>query len=576
MQPKIIGFHDGHNAAATLLDDGKVVFALQEERITRYKNQSGIPNNSINQLLSENNLTINDINTVALNGTYMRYEGVEREDLMREYNSSNSYSSLFKEKLKGSFFDKMYQSKKTNARSELLIKSGIKKELHRPFDHHTCHAAAAYYGSGFKEETLVLTCDGSGDRLSGSVSIGKDGKLTRLASIPEQDSIGRLYALVTYFLGMIPLEHEYKVMGLAAYVAEQKMLNEKVKMFQEIFEFDKKNPMIWKRKKGIPPMGIATKMIEKMLYRQRFDLVAAGLQKFTELHLTQWVKNCIAETGIKNIACSGGVFMNVKANKAILEIQELDKLFIYPSCGDETNSMGAAYLAYASDCISANKSINIEKVENVYWGRENTDSEIEIEINNFNKNNDYVVHYDNNIEKTVAKALSEGKIVARSKGRMEFGARSLGNNSILSRADNVKNIPIINDMIKNRDFWMPFAPSVLADRADDYYTKPKPMSSPFMIMSFDSKPEMRDRYLAGQHAYDFTARPQEVDEKNNADYYKLLKHYEEITGEGIILNTSFNLHGFPIVYKPSDALGVLSKSGLKYLAIGNWWVSKKG
>ncbi len=575
MDSKIIGIHDGHNAAAALLDNGKITFAVQEERFTRNKNESGIPNLSIKQLLSENNLSMHDIDIVALNGSYMRYEGLERGELMNEYENSYNFKSRLKESLKGSFIDKRYIYNKAKAREELLVKNGIERKLHRSYDHHTCHAAAAYYGSGFKEETLVLTCDGSGDRLSGSVSIGKDGKLNRIAAISEQDSIGRLYALVTYFLGMVPLEHEYKVMGLAAYVAESKMLEAKLRMFQELFEFDKKNPIVWKRKAGIPPMGIATDLISKMLQRQRFDLVAAGLQRFVELHLVQWVKNCIKETGIKNVVCSGGVFMNVKANKAILEIKDVEKLFIFPSCGDETNSMGAAYLAHVSQCISKNHKINIEKINDIYWGRNNSDSEIEDSINTFNTENKYKISFEDNIELKIAQHIADGEIVARSKGRMEFGARSLGNRSILSRADNEKNIPIINDMIKNRDFWMPFAPSVLAERADDYYFKPKPMSSPYMIMSFDSKPETRHKYIAGQHAYDFTARPQEVDKNNNAEYFKLLKHYEDITGEGIILNTSFNLHGFPIVSNPIDALKVLDRSGLRYLALGNHWIEKK-
>ncbi len=572
---KIIGIHDGHNAAAALLDSGKVKFAVQEERYTRYKNESNIPNNAINELLRENNLSISDIDEVALNGAYMRYEGLDRYELMSEYNKSSGFIPKLKEKLKGTIIDKKYQSKKANERLYKLSQSELNGSLIKPYDHHTCHAAAAYYGSGFKEKTLVLTCDGSGDRLSGSVSIGHNGKLNRIASISEQDSIGRLYAMVTYHMGMVPLEHEYKVMGLAAYVNESKLLNEKLRMFQQLFTFDKNNPMVWKRTNGVPPMGIAIDFISKLLNRQRFDLVAAALQKFTELHLTQWVKNCIRETGITNIVCGGGVFMNVKANKSILELKEVERLFIFPSCGDETNSMGAAYLAHVSHCITENKPIDIKKVENVYWGKNFTDKEIEAEIENFNSDNRFKVTFHDNIENTVAEAIADGKIVARSKGRMEFGARSLGNRSILSRADKVENIPIINDMIKNRDFWMPFAPSVLAERSKDYYFKPKPMDSPFMIMSFDSRPETRNIYPAGQHAYDFTARPQEVDNKNNMDYYKLLKHYEEKTGEGIILNTSFNLHGFPIVYSPLDALKVLDKSGLEHLALGNWLIEKR-
>src|SRR5918995_1666254 len=157
---------------------------------------------------------------------------------------------------------------------------------------------------------------------------------------------------------------------------------------------------------------------------------------------------------------------------------------------------------------------------------------------------------------------------------MEFGARALGNRSILARADDMNAVRVINDMIKCRDFWMPFAPAVLAERADEYYKKPKPMPAPYMITAFDSRPETRSKYPAGQHPYDHTVRPQEVTESWNPDFYRLLRHYEDITGEGIILNTSFNLHGYPIVYTPAEAIDVLDRSGLKYLALGNWWVWK--
>jgi carbamoyltransferase len=135
-------------------------------------------------------------------------------------------------------------------------------------------------------------------------------------------------------------------------------------------------------------------------------------------------------------------------------------------------------------------------------------------------------------------------------------------------------VRIINDMIKCRDFWMPFAPAVLAERADEYYIKPKPMAAPYMIIAFDSRPETRFKYRAGQHPYDHSVRPQEVTKSGNPDFYRLIKYYEEITGEGIILNTSFNLHGYPIVYQPADAIDVFDRSGLQYLALGNWWVEK--
>jgi carbamoyltransferase len=174
----------------------------------------------------------------------------------------------------------------------------------------------------------------------------------------------------------------------------------------------------------------------------------------------------------------------------------------------------------------------------------------------------------------VAENLAAGKIVARAKGPVEFGARALGNRSILARADSPTAVRTINEAIKNRDFWMPFAPSVLAERADDYYLKPKAISSPYMMFAFRSRPEKRAKFAAAQHAWDFTTRPHEVLESHNRDYYRLLKEYEARTGEGIVLNTSFNLHGEPMVYRARDAVDVFLRSGLERMALANWWVEK--
>jgi carbamoyltransferase len=363
-------------------------------------------------------------------------------------------------------------------------------------------------------------------------------------------------------------------MGLAPYVGQPGKAKEHARPFADLFEFDARNPLVWRRRKGVPSMYCGYDLIRKLLYRQRFDLVAAGLQQFIEDMLTQWVRNCVRETGIHRLACGGGVFMNVKANKEILTLPEVDELFIFPSCGDETNSIGAAYCINAQEGLRTNGHVGIEPIGPIYWGRGFEDAEAEAAVKQYKGTSRIQCRYVEDIEHLTAQTLASGEVVARAKGRMEFGARALGNRSILARADSMQVVRVINDMVKNRDFWMPFAPAVLAERAEDYYLKPKPMFAPYMIIAFDSRPETRSKYSAGQHPYDYSVRPQEVREEWNPDYYRLLKYYEEITGEGIILNTSFNLHGYPIVYRPAEALDVLDRSGLKYLALGNWWVWK--
>jgi carbamoyltransferase len=179
------------------------------------------------------------------------------------------------------------------------------------------------------------------------------------------------------------------------------------------------------------------------------------------------------------------------------------------------------------------------------------------------------------IEKTIAELLTRNEIVARFQGRMEFGARALGNRSILANPSNPTVVRTINEMIKCRDFWMPFAPSVLEERGDDYFIKPRRMKAPYMIITFDTKEKKRAKIGAVIHPYDYTARPQEVYEVSNPRYYKLIKYFESLTGDGIILNTSFNLHGEPVVCSPEDAFRVFDISGLKYLAIEDFLLTKK-
>jgi len=576
MVETILGINDGHNAAAALLHKGRVVAAVQEERLTRLKNQAGAPYHAINEVLSLGDMDSSKISKVGLNGLYMTQEGWDRKEMMKCYEESGGLLEKAKQPLKGTFIDKLYQKNKAHERTRLVTQIGFNDRQVTPVEHHTAHAASAYYGSGWAEsgKVLVLTCDGNGDRLSATVSIGENGRLERIASIGENESIGHLYAMVTYFMGMVPLEHEYKVMGIAPYVGDLGKVQQAVKLFADLFEFNPQNPLVWRRCKSVPPMLSAYDLICRLLYRQRFDLIAAGLQKFTEDILIQWVRNCVRETGIRRVACGGGVFMNVKANMEILNLPEVEELFVFPSCGDETNSIGAAYSLYAQECESLKRPVNIPSLGHLYWGRSFTDSESETALKSFEGQSSFRFEYIEDIEQLVAQTLAKGDIVARAKGRMEFGARGLGNRSILARADSMKSVRVINDMIKNRDFWMPFAPSVLEERANDYYVKPKPMSAPYMIIAFNSRPEKREKCIAGQHPYDYSVRPQEVSESWNPDYYRLLKYYEEQTGEGIILNTSFNLHGYPVANSPKDAITVFDQSGLNYLALGNWWVWK--
>jgi carbamoyltransferase len=561
-----LGIHDGHNASVAMVRDGRIELALQEERLTRIKNQGDAPAGAAQCAFRMSNGE-GARTRVGLNGLYMNYNQWQRERILLDYERSADLPGRWKQSLKGTFVDRVYQRGKADQRVEALSGIGVPKEQVEAVEHHLAHASAAYHTAPWPEQKiLVLTCDGSGDRLSATVSIGEHGVLSRIAAVSEHDSIGRLYALVTRLLGMAPLEHEYKVMGLAPYVPHGSQVESVARDFLNLFEFGASG-LWWKRRAGVPSMYAAYGFLKKHLGGKRFDIIAAGVQKFLEIMLVKWVTNAVRETGIPRIACAGGVFMNVKANLALLEIPEVEDMYVFPSCGDESNSIGAA-------ChLAARSGDRIERLGAIYYGEPITDGEAQAALES-SAPGKIRFRWERDIERIAAEKLAEGKIVARAKGAVEFGARALGNRSILARGDGAAAVRIINDTVKNRDFWMPFAPSVLASRADDYYVKPKPVSSPYMMFAFRSRPERRAAFSAAQHPYDFTTRPHEVSEDHNADYYRLLQEYEARTGEGILLNTSFNLHGEPIVYRAYDAVDVFLRSGLSHMALGNWWVEK--
>lgn len=573
---KILGIHDGHNAAACLYEDGRVVAAIQEERLRRVKNWAGMPLQAIRAVLEMARTSVDGIDCVAMNGHYAAFP-LTRGQLMEEYRTINDLNATVRRAIRRGVrravrptpLYSAYRKHFERTRVHELLDMGIAWEKVVYVEHHTAHAAAAYYGWGnFEAPILVLTCDGAGDGICATVSIGRNGRLQRLHAIEQADSIGNIYAMATFLMGMVPLEHEYKLMGLAPY-ADPKGADLVFQELQQLVRFDPKHPLGWKRTRCCPETYCSYRFFRDLFAGKRFDWVAGGLQKFTEHVLTEWGRQCVRETGIRRVALGGGVFMNVKANKAISELPEVDELFVYPSCGDETNAIGAAYSVYAEK-VGVTK---MAPLQDLYWGPEYSDEEIEERLRAFRFSTEVRFARVAPIEPRVAALLAENEVVARFAGREEFGARALGNRSILANPSDPAVIRVINEAIKARDFWMPFAPSVLAESNGQYLVNPKGVPAPYMILSFDTT-HQRAEIRAAIHPYDFTARPQEVFAAWNPTYHRLLTEFQRLTGIAAVLNTSFNLHGFPIVSRPEDALEVFDRSGLRYLAIGNWLVEK--
>ena len=568
-----LGIHDGHNASAALLRDGELVAAAQEERFTRQKNQGGMPTRAIDDVLDIANVSRSDVDAFAVADRYHYNQQWDRESVLRAFGSDGQRPiRIWAGHLPPV---RAYRGKSLLARRRRQLRElGFPADKTDVVEHHECHAAAAYYGRGMSSEpVLVLTADGVGDFLCASVNVGVEGRLRRIAAVPDLHSLGILYAKVTLLMGMVPLEHEHKVMGLAPYGAKSTKQADRIKQrLLNLYDFTEEG-LTWAIQDRSKTMAGSLRFLRDLIYRERFDCIAAGLQLFLEEMIVTWVENCVRKTGIRHVALGGGVFMNVKANKRVLESPEVRTLFVMPSCGDETNSLGAAYTACSSRYASRG-SARIAPLGHLYLGRSITEAEAQAALDSSGAAGTVLWERPADPEKEVARLLASGNVVARAVGPMEFGARALGNRSILANPSQPGVAALINDMIKDRDFWMPFAPSVLAERSEQYYRKPKPVFAPYMTLTFDARSEKLDALRAACHPTDHTLRPQEVVEGFNPSYYSLLRHVADMTGEAVVLNTSFNLHGYPIVMTAEDALDVFRRSGLEFMQLANFIVRK--
>ena len=568
---KILGIHDGHNCGASIIENGILTASISEERLSRSKNDVGYPKLSIDEVLKISNINSSELDSVVFASNFMH----TKEHLL---NLTSWYKVGLKDQERDNLKDKSYLKsvfdiRKLERIEEVKNHLNIDVEKIKFKEHHLCHAASAYFGSHFQtnEKILVLTADGAGDGLSATVNIAQGGKIKRISSTDRKASIGKIYSRITYYLGLKPWEHEYKIMGLAPYGDEKRALRH-LDVFKNLIKLDEKDGISFELSSELET-NYSYEYFRKELELSRFDEVSSAIQKFTEDFLVEWVSNCIKKTGIKKIALGGGVFMNVKANMKISQIKDLEDLYIFPSCGDESLSMGAAWLEHFEKNKMNFDTFNL--MPNAYLGGEFSDEEIDIAI----KENIDVKKCDvkkcDDIELEIAKNLADNNVVARFSGKMEWGARALGNRSILSNPKHWQNVEKINSMSKKRDFWMPFAPSMLDDKQDLYLINPKKLKSPYMMLGFDSKPIAKEHLNAALHPRDLTARAQLVNSKQSPNYYKLIKYFFDITGQGAVLNTSFNLHGYPLVYSPFDAIDVFNRSGLDCLAVGSFLISKK-
>lgn len=580
-----VGFYKGHNATACLLKDGEIIAAASEERFNRIKNADIFPKEAINYCLRQVGVSAKEVDLfVRIYEHPEGYVSPAGETKTPRFLDFILYPSKYIKKLTFQFpsfgffikFTYSFLSQyilapyfKMQFRTNMALFLGIYRKKIIFTNHHLCHAYAAYYGfvplEDQKKNQLVITLDGEGDGLCSTVWTVKEGKWIKIAETKGGHSVATFYGLITHFLGMKMNEHEYKVMGLAPYVSRHE-IDKVYPLFKDLFWID--NDLVIHSKY---PSGAYLYYFDKVLQYKRFDGVAAAAQVLVEDLVVELVKKAIKKTGIKNIVVSGGFFMNVKANKKISEIPEVESLVVCPSAGDESAPFGGAYYGYK---LLAKTNFIPKNVANLYLGPDFSDEEIENAIKKEKLGKKFQVKKYEDIEKEIAKLLTEGKIVGRFKGRMEWGARALGNRSILMDPSRVDLKKELNDQVKSRDFWMPFAATILEERQKDYIVNPKNIKSAYMTIGFDTTPRGRKDLAAAIHPYDFSCRPQILRKEDNPDYYKVIKYFESLTGIGAVLNTSFNYHGEPIVCTPEDALHTFKVTGLKYLAMGNFLLIK--
>lgn len=576
-----LGFNEGHTSTAALMGDGRILACISEERLSRKKNQFGFPVKAARRCLEMNGVDIEDVKAVVLSS-------VNAPPLLPDEEGYASWATygpkfnwfLFLARLRDVFkFSKTFDSMVahqfghivgTITRQQRLQTIqrllGVKANKVRFVDHHYAHALSAIFGSGWSNRNLLaITIDGEGDLYSAKIGTWKSGRYTLIASSDFSESMGHFYSAITGILSMKRGEHEYKVMGLAPYASGPDM-DRAYEVLQKEIWFD---PFTLKIRTRVHA-HIMMKKLKKKMEQFRFDHVAGATQRITEDLLCSVVKAAVAKTGIHDVVVAGGTFMNIKGNHDIAKLEEVDHFYVTPSCGDDSLAIGACYSAFLEHEPGATPA----PLESLYLGDEPDVEGIEEKA----KARGFKITKCENISKAAAELLANGDIVARCSGRMEFGARALGNRSILANPALPDVVERINRAIKHRDFWMPFAPVIMADKADRYIADMDVLAktqADYMMIAFESTPFARKHIRGTLHPYDKTMRPQCLTKEKNPGCYAIIEEFSKLTGQYALLNTSFNIHGYPIVRSTENALDVLEQSGLTHLVIEDYLVEKQ-
>jgi carbamoyltransferase len=553
-----INYSQMHDSSACIVRDGELLFAVAEERISRVKHDAGFPKNAIQACFDFTGVRAGQVDEACFG--WQTAGPVYRHDLkcyitrkmpltyLNGLNSTLHFLSMWHQQSGAKKFAQQFGP--TTARVRFV-------------DHHLAHAISAYAYSGF-DEAAVVVMDGRGAWEATTIWHGRNGRLDPVLMISFPNSVGYFYSEFTEFLGFHRNSDEWKVMGLAPYGKPGVDLSDFIDLNAAPYLVHAKQVAA----NGSKPFANMTallgpsRMPESEIV-ERHKNIAFAVQDACETAMMNVVRMAIEKTRCRNVCLAGGVALNSKANGKILASGLVDKFFVQPAASDDGVALGAALVPY----LDGNGKVPIKAMRHGYWGPCFDDAAIESNLRT------YKLRYTRLTDPaaTAAELLAQGKILGWFQGRMEFGPRALGNRSILADPRDPEMNAKVNNAVKFREWWRPFAPSFKKEAAGDYLESAT--DSPFMIVTAQVRPEKRSIIPSVTHV-DGSARPQTVEKEINPHYWRLIDEFGKRTGVPVIMNTSFNLRGEAIVNTPTDAVRTFFSSGMDALVIGCYLVTK--
>jgi carbamoyltransferase len=591
-----------HDSAAALVVDGKIVAAAQEERFTRVKHDSSFPVNAIKFCLYTEALEISDLDAIVFyDKPLLKFERL----LETYYGFAPKGVASFVTAIPVWIKEKLFL--KRIIHEELGKIDGYQKQKVKLLfpEHHLSHAASAFYPSPF-EEAAILTIDGVGEWATASICYGKGNAITNIKELHFPHSVGLLYSAFTYYLGFRVNSGEYKLMGLAPYgIAESTEVKKFIQIIKDKLVDVKEDGSVWlnqqyfnyssglrmvKDKKWEKLFGFKRRDFEGKIEQHHANL-ALSIQQVTEEILLKMAVEAKRITGSKNLCLAGGVALNCVGNGKLLKANLFDEIYIQPAAGDAGGAVGAALAAYYLGYKNTREITHPDAMSGSFLGPEFTSAEIEHTAKRYKAKYEEIDDFSK-LSARVAQIIAGGNVVGWFQGRMEFGPRALGNRSILGDARNSEMQLKLNLKIKYRESFRPFAPSVLAEDCQEYFELEQP--SPYMLLvanvqqkhlnqlpeNYFDLPLMERLYFERSDIpsvthIDYSARIQTVHQETNPGYWELISQFKKLTGYGVIVNTSFNVRGEPIVCTPEDAYKCFMRTEMDYLVIGDFLFDKK-